>query len=197
MISLDAARELLDFGKRIGGATQRAEEQLAGAVAIHNILREHRVAYLADEVGMGKTYVALGALALFRHFDPRFRVLIIAPRGNIQRKWLKELTNFTAHNVRFDDLRVRTLDGHPARASVSCESLLELVHEVSLDRIATSSSVPRASVYSSATTGSGRAMKSGARYRGCAKKHSIFGTRTPSREISRAQCVARCRSSTW
>ena len=42
------------------------------------------MAYLADEVGMGKTYVALGALALFRHFHPDFRVLIIAPRENIQ-----------------------------------------------------------------------------------------------------------------
>jgi len=131
MIDLDAARMLLDFGKRI--ERHRAEEQLRGAVAIHNILREHRVAYLADEVGMGKTYVALGALALFRHFEPNFRVLVLAPRENIQRKWQKELTNFAAHNVKFDDLRVRALDGRPARALVSCDSILELVHETSID----------------------------------------------------------------
>ena len=55
---------------------------------------------------MGKTYVALGALALFRHFDPNFRVLVIAPRENIQLKWMKELGNFARHNVRFPDLRV-------------------------------------------------------------------------------------------
>ena len=59
---------LIDFNASdIGQA--RAEEQLAGAVAMHNILERHNVAYLADEVGMGKTYVALGAMALFRHFD--------------------------------------------------------------------------------------------------------------------------------
>ena len=132
MIDLEAARALLDFGRRIGEG-QRAEEQLRGAVALHNLLREHRVAYLADEVGMGKTYVALGALALFRHFAPDFRVLILAPRENIQRKWQKELINFTAHNVRFDDLRVRAFDGRPARALVSCDNLVELVHETSLD----------------------------------------------------------------
>ncbi len=132
MIDLEAARALLDFGKRIGEG-HRAEEQLRGAVAIHNILRKHRLAYLADEVGMGKTYVALGALALFRHFDPGFRVLVIAPRENIQRKWQKELTNFAAHNVRFDDLRMRSLDGRPARPLVSCGNLLALVHETSLD----------------------------------------------------------------
>src|SRR5690606_11031717 len=112
----------------------RAEEQLRGAVAIHNILEERRVAYLADEVGMGKTYVALGALALFRHYDPAFRVLVIAPRENIQNKWQKELRNFVAHNVRFDDLRVRSLDGRPARPLVSCRNLLELVRETSVDR---------------------------------------------------------------
>ena len=84
MIDLEAARELLDFNASIGEG-RRAEEQLAGAVAMHNILERHNVAYLADEVGMGKTYVALGAMALFRHFDPEFRVLVIAPRENIQR----------------------------------------------------------------------------------------------------------------
>ena len=40
---------------------------------------------------MGKTYVALGAFALFRHFNPGFRLLVIAPKENIQQKWTKEL----------------------------------------------------------------------------------------------------------
>src|SRR6476660_5269003 len=100
MIDVATAGQLLDFGARIGQG-QRAQEQLEGAVAIHNVLESQRVAYLADEVGMGKTYVALGALALFRHFRPDFRVLVIAPKENIQRKWMKELRNFAAHNVRF------------------------------------------------------------------------------------------------
>jgi hypothetical protein len=69
VIDIAAARRVLDFSKRIGPG-QRADEQLEGAVAIHNILDQHGVAYLADEVGMGKTYVALGALALFRHLNP-------------------------------------------------------------------------------------------------------------------------------
>ena len=85
MISLHTAEQLLDFGARIGSG-QRAEGQLAGAVAIHNVLAERGIAYLADEVGTGKTYVALGALALLRHFKPDLRVLVIAPRENIQHK---------------------------------------------------------------------------------------------------------------
>ncbi|HZI14359.1 MAG TPA: hypothetical protein VE153_28595, partial [Myxococcus sp.] len=69
MIDLEAAERLLDFGARMGQG-HRAREQLQGAVALHNLLEKHKTAYLADEVGMGKTYVALGALALFRHFNP-------------------------------------------------------------------------------------------------------------------------------
>lgn len=132
MIDIRTAGELLDFGVRIH-SEQRAKEQLEGAVALHDLLCRRSVAYLADEVGMGKTYVALGVLALFRHFDPSFRVLVLAPRENIQHKWMKELRNFVRHNVRFADMRVKGLDGSPARALVSCGNLLDLVHEASLD----------------------------------------------------------------
>lgn len=131
MISVQTAGELLDFNGRI--SEKAAQGQLEGAVALHNLLEKHGVAYLADEVGMGKTYVALGALALFRHFQPNFRVLILAPRANIQKKWGKELHNFVANNVRFPDLRVKALHGAPARSIIQCESLLELVQQTTLD----------------------------------------------------------------
>jgi len=132
MIALEAAEKLLNFGARIHDP-KRALEQLHGAVAIHHLLQKRQVAYLADEVGMGKTYVALGALALFRHFQPNFRVLIIAPRQNIQRKWMKEMGNFVAHNVRFADLRVKAIDGQPVRERVFCENLLGLVRETAIN----------------------------------------------------------------
>ncbi|GMV23507.1 MAG: hypothetical protein AMXMBFR57_34560 [Acidimicrobiia bacterium] len=128
MIDVASAGELLDFGARMGPGP-RANEQLEGAVAVHNILKRHSVAYLADEVGMGKTYVALGAVALFRHFQPDFRVLVIAPRENIQRKWMKELRNFSKYNVRFPDFRNRTIDDQPGRPLVACDNLVHLVHE--------------------------------------------------------------------
>lgn len=132
MMDLRTAGELLDFSARIGPG-QRADEQLEGAVALHNVLERERVAYLADEVGMGKTYVALGALALFRHVRPDFRVLVLAPRENIQSKWMKELGNFVRHNVRFPDLRVKAIDGRPARQMIKCDSLVSLVHEATLN----------------------------------------------------------------
>jgi hypothetical protein len=130
-ITLETAREFLDFGKRID-SPERADEQLHGAVALHNLLVSQRCAYLADEVGMGKTYVALGALGLMQHFHPKLRVLVIAPRENIQIKWMKELGNFVQHNVRFPDLRVRSLDGRPAAPVIKCDNLIDLVHQANL-----------------------------------------------------------------
>lgn len=133
MITRATAKQLLDFGAGGPLTEAQANEQLDGAVALHNILEAHCVGYLADEVGMGKTYVALGALALFRHFQPGFRVLVIAPSENIQLKWQKEVRNFTRNNVRFEDLRVRGLDGQPARRFAHCENLLDFAREGARD----------------------------------------------------------------
>lgn len=130
-VEIETAAQLLDFGKRIGDGP-RSREQLEGAVAIHNLLQQQGVAYLADEVGMGKTYVTLGAIALFRHFNPAFRVLVLAPRANIQRKWQKERDAFVENNLRFSDLRNRAPDGRPAWPSTHCDTLLELLREGTL-----------------------------------------------------------------
>lgn len=130
-IDIEAGRGLLDFGSRLD-SEPRAEEQLQGSVALYNLLAEHRCAYVADEVGMGKTYVALGAMALMQHFQPKLRVLIITPRENIQNKWMKELGNLVRHNIRYPDLSVKALDGRPAMPLVKCDRLLDLVHQVNL-----------------------------------------------------------------
>lgn len=127
-VALETAAELLDFDARLG-MEQRAKAQLEGTVALHNILCDHRVGYLADEVGMGKTLVALGVVALVRHFQPSARILVIAPRENIQEKWMKEVRTFVAHNVRFADLRVRDPDGRPSCDLVKCDSLLDLLRK--------------------------------------------------------------------
>jgi superfamily II DNA or RNA helicase len=132
VIDVATAARLLDFDAVIGNP-QHAREQLEGAVALHNILKRRRVAYLADEVGMGKTYVALGVVALLRHFQPDARVLFLAPRENIQRKWQKELRLFVKNNVRVADLRVRTPAGTPVRPLVHCPRLIDLIRETSLD----------------------------------------------------------------
>jgi superfamily II DNA or RNA helicase len=135
-ISLETAREFLDFAAGASGGVVSdavAKEQLEGAVAIHNLLQEQSVAYLADEVGMGKTYVALGAMALLRHFQPSARIMVIAPKENIQKKWIKEWRNFVERVVTIEDLCVKSIGGQPARALVKIDSLVDLVTQASND----------------------------------------------------------------
>jgi len=125
-ISKAFAKELVDFAptektKKLGFG----ESQLEGTVSAYNMLAQNKIAYLADEVGMGKTYIALGVLGLLRHLNPQARVMIIAPRENIQRKWIKELSNFVVHNWKIEDNRFKGLNGRPVYTPVLCGSLQE------------------------------------------------------------------------
>ena len=61
-----------------------ADMQLDGIAAIYNILCGRRFAYLADEVGMGKTYQAMGLAALVWNEKPGARILFISPRQYLQ-----------------------------------------------------------------------------------------------------------------
>ena len=123
-VSLETARELVDFG---GGVMSKglAEEQLQGAVSLHNILAKRGFAYLADEVGMGKTYVALGVVGLLRFFHPHVRILYITPRENIQLKWRKELQNFVRNNWKWTDQRVKSIHETPLVDVAVCGNLAD------------------------------------------------------------------------
>ena len=67
---------------------------------------ENNIIYIADEVGLGKTYVALGIAILFRHFSTdidQHRDLIIVPKKNLQQKWKNEIRNFVSNNYKGDN----------------------------------------------------------------------------------------------
>ncbi len=131
-----SAADLLDFrGVRPDDANlaQVAPAQLRGAVALYNRLAERRLVWLADEVGMGKTYVALGVVALLRHQNPDARVLFLVPSGRLQAKWRKEIELFTRMCVKQIDHRARTWQDLPARPLVEPPSLYELAVEMAVD----------------------------------------------------------------
>ncbi|MCY3769381.1 MAG: DEAD/DEAH box helicase family protein [Gammaproteobacteria bacterium] len=127
--------ELIDFAPS-GPDRDKAfwSQQREGTVASFNMLARNRCAYLADEVGMGKTYIALGVMSLLRYFNPHARIIVIAPRENIQRKWVKELHNFVEHNWRVVGNRVKSLKGGPVWEPVVCNSLVEFAHEALLNQ---------------------------------------------------------------
>ena len=122
--------ELIDFAPS-GADRDKAfgRQQREGTVAAFNMLARNGCAYLADEVGMGKTYVALGVMSLLRYFDPHTRIVVIAPRENIQHKWVKELRNFVGRNWLVVGNRVKSLQGGPVWEPVVCGSLVEFARE--------------------------------------------------------------------
>jgi len=130
-IDMATAEMLLDFS---GGDPQLRELgrlQLEGAVALQNMLVNPEVGmgYLADEVGMGKTYIALGVVAMMRYFNPGFRVLYICPKRNVQEKWYgREHPNFLKKNVLTRNYKIRTPQGEPGTPSISCSSVEEFIH---------------------------------------------------------------------
>lgn len=125
-VSADFAAALVDFAPSMtDGGFGYSESQFRGTVAAYNMLARNRIAYLADEVGMGKTFIALGVMGLLRHLSPEARVVVIAPRENIQHKWIKELSNFVWNNWRVEDNRFKALNGRPVFTPVPFQSIEE------------------------------------------------------------------------
>lgn len=133
-VNLESARGFLDFaGARPADLAPIASAQLEGAVALYNRLAERHLAWLADEVGMGKTYVALGVAALLKRQNPQARILIVVPSSRLQQKWLKEIGLFTSACVQQRDGRARGADDLPARPIVQPGSLYEMGRAMLLD----------------------------------------------------------------
>ena len=69
---------------------------------IEGVLPETEAVVMYGPSFAGKTYVALGVFGMLRHLHPTARVMVIAPRENIQRKWVKELKNFVRRRATLD-----------------------------------------------------------------------------------------------
>jgi hypothetical protein len=94
-------RELVDLSvanRPAYDSMARLQEQ--GIAALYNVLCDRPYAYLADEVGMGKTYQALGLAAVVWNLQPTARILFVSPRESLQRKWVDEYLRFFAGNYR-------------------------------------------------------------------------------------------------
>lgn len=89
----------LDFscGKRFGDNAALVALQRDGVATVCNMLQRHGVAYLADEVGLGKTMQALGVASCLLADHPAARVLVIAPREIVQNGWKNEYGRFVSY----------------------------------------------------------------------------------------------------
>lgn len=89
-------RSFLRLDRRAGAAVrlrdvERQEDTVLRALTL---LDEQPGVVLADEVGMGKTYEALGVLAARMHERLDARALILTPGPDLNIKWTKDLRGF-------------------------------------------------------------------------------------------------------
>jgi hypothetical protein len=111
-----------------------ASRQAEGVAYLWNMLSLHTVALLADEVGMGKTFQALGVAALLWKMKPDAKVLVMAPNRDICAHWRREYGAFVRFHYRqADDCVKNGADGSPVQSIHSCWRLEDLANAVETD----------------------------------------------------------------
>ena len=98
--------------------SQLADRQFQVIVKGFNHLMdpEHNFLYIGDEVGLGKTYIALGIASLLRLYSDNhtnYTDTILVPKENLQYKWQKEIRNFISNNYLRNDNIVKSVLGNP------------------------------------------------------------------------------------
>lgn len=112
-------------------STSMASRQAEGVAYLWNLLSRHGVALLADEVGMGKTFQALGVAALLWKMKPDAKVLVMAPNRDICAHWRREYHAFVQFHYRPVDHCVKNgVDGGPVQSIQTCSRLEDLATAV-------------------------------------------------------------------
>lgn len=100
MMNFDVTQETWHYQP---GETSMAAKQAEGVAGLWNLLNTQRLALLADEVGMGKTYQAVGVMLLHWLRKPNARILVMAPNKTLCKNWENEFANFTKEHYRAAD----------------------------------------------------------------------------------------------
>jgi len=132
-LSNEYKTKFIDFSAGNSEFADLADIQQEGSVALYNILNQETdsIAYLADEVGMGKTFIALGTVMLMRYLNPTLRVLYIAPNKQLKNQWIEEYRQFIKNHINLSHGHVKSLSGESAVEYADCNSLDDLIQKTS------------------------------------------------------------------
>ena len=124
-------RDNIDWHYEGKESTSMASRQVEGVAYLWNLLSTHNVALLADEVGMGKTFQALGVAALLWKMKPDAKVLVMAPNRDICAHWERELNAFVHFHFRDADHCIKnSVDGGLVPVVQKCWRLDDLATAV-------------------------------------------------------------------
>ena len=114
-ITMDQVNKHISFAGKSSvfkGDNTIPELQCKGVTALCKILHNRKYAYLADEVGMGKTYQAIGVISMLLAENDKAKVLVIAPNEAVQKNWVNEIENFKKNNLLYD-MNYEIMGSHP------------------------------------------------------------------------------------
>lgn len=108
MLTETEARNILNLNPDgiIGKELAERQFKIIYRLFVHLYYEGNNIAYVADEVGLGKTYIAAGISILLRHISnnaDNFQCVVIVPKKNLQDKWKKDLNNFINNNYLIND----------------------------------------------------------------------------------------------
>jgi hypothetical protein len=108
-------RSYIDFDGH--DATTSADEpsiqarlQSEGVAGLWSLMQQNGYAYLADEVGMGKTRQAMGVIATQFLSKPDSRIVIVCASASLQEQWQKEWSEFLSNCYSLLDDRLLSTD---------------------------------------------------------------------------------------
>lgn len=111
-------------------------KQYEGVAYLWHLLQTKNIALLADEVGTGKTYQALGILITLLKIKPDAKCLIIAPRYQVAMNWIREYHNFISMHYKLLDDQIKSSITHSAIPDIQyCHNLKEVKEKSNLGQI--------------------------------------------------------------
>lgn len=135
-LTAEAVRSYIDFdGHDATRPTPSAQAvlQSKGVAALWHLLETKSFAYLADEVGMGKTRQAMGVIATQFLRNPDSRVAIVCSNATLQRQWQSEWSEFLRTCYRLlDDRLLDTVNARQLEDLHLHHSLRDFVRSLSL-----------------------------------------------------------------
>jgi len=84
-----------------------ADKQAEGVAYLWNLLGTEKLAILADEVGMGKTFQAIALILQLWSIKPAAKVLVITPNKNICEHWRNEFNSFITHHYHNSNIKIK------------------------------------------------------------------------------------------
>lgn len=107
-MNIQEITELFDLSTSVDHATAALQTKTCRQVI--EMLQTIPGIIIGDDVGMGKTYIAISAAMCFLDSYPNKKVIIVTPSWLLNAKWYQDIRNFIEKNLHSDRVQLRESD---------------------------------------------------------------------------------------